>query len=238
MNRKLDQSHSHDRRKWFSLSAEQYHLVAPIIFKKIDFLTQEKVSSWKSGSPSKRFIVPCSWNWWFRRGGKTVTHDSFFEIPCGISFSVSLQDKLLLYDICWAELNSNISIRRLVEGMAKNISLRLSYYHSSKHYKGVRNFDELKGAKEVKTMLKNSYLWKCPHLLVEVVTKIKKRKKCNFWQYVADLIKWDGNETEQRKMASMALPDRWSRLGSIQIHLTPNLNTKRIRDYVVFEVQK
>ena len=225
--------HIYDRRKWFYLTAEQYRLVAPIIFKKMDFLAYEVVNSWKTGSYQNRFVIPCSWRRFYRSTGKTLRRDSLKDVQRGIKFSVSLKDELLMRDVYWAELSLNERVKSLIRGLVGYVDLRLNRYSG---HSGRGRFKSLKGAKQVERALNKAYLNRFPHLMAEVIYSLR-RRKFRFLQEILEMTSFDFYEpTKEREMASMVLSDPNLRLGGIQIMVTTSLEKKK--DYIVFEVQK
>lgn len=239
INRAADQSNVCQRRKWFSLSPYQYQLVAPIIFRRMEKISIDRISSWKSGGPSNRFLVPSTIHWWSKGREKMKENNYVTEAAVGVRFTICLKDEFFVRDVCWAEFNLNERLKIYIEGLAKFIGLRLSYYNSRRNYKGKKRFDDLLGAKQVEKRLKECYLSRFPHLLIEVARWLRYSKRGKqFWQWVAEKINWDGKETRERQMASMAteLPNPRERLGSIQLVITTGF--EREKGYIVFEVQK
>lgn len=241
LGRKTDESDIPARRKWFSLSPYQYQLVAPILFKRIEGIAYERVSSWRTGSFSKdKFLIPAKWHFWRRKKKRfqkaLIERDSFFERLRGIRFAISLKDDFFIQDIYWAEgLNKNLE--RCIKGLVNFVDLRLNRYKQT--YRGRKSFRKLKGAREVEQRLKESFLARFPHLLIEVVRRLKEEKRNQFWHRIAEMIGWNGKETEERKLASLAcshpnLLYPKFRAGNIQLQVTTGLEKKE--DYIVFEV--
>jgi len=232
-NKKPDQSYFPIRRKWFYLTPEQYQLIAPIIFKKMEFMAYQAVCSWKSGCPGNRFLISAPWHFLQKRLRKTIERDSVVEVQTGIRFSVSVKDELLVKDIYRAELFSNNWLKSNIQGIVTYITVKLGFYQN---YKGNRALNELKGFCEIKkTLLEKCYLRRFPHLRIEAV-RILAKSGIQHWQEVAEMIDWNHQDTEEKKLALQAMPNTWSRFGNIQILVTTSFDKQK--DYIVFEVQK
>lgn len=241
LKRELSQSNIPLRKSCLSLSPQQYQLIAPVIFKKIEKIAYQRVISWEKGPYSHDpFWVPIRKSYWKRSNKKFQEQDRFIRAKKGARFTVSLKEEFLVNDIYWAELNLNEVLtgglfrKGYLNRFVNLIDLRLNWYRSPVHYKGRKLFRTLKGAEQVEGMLQTSSLSQSRHLLVEVVRRLRDEKKNIFWEHVADMIGWDGLETEESKLAKTALPEPKSRLGSIQIRITTGLDAKK--DYIVFEV--
>ena len=245
LNRTPEQSNIPHRNKWFSLTPQQYQLIAPLIFRRLEGITEKRVALWKTGLFSdNKFVIPTTWNYWLRRSKRFIQRDSLIIPPRGTRFTVHLKDELFVRDIYWAELNLNEQLRRYIIGMARLIDLRLSWYA---HRKSQRPFHNLKGANEVRERLKNSFLLRHPHLSKEIVRRLKdgeyrpkgRKEKSPYWQVVAEMIDWNGEPIPERKLAYLAschpiLFHPGTRLGEIQVLVTTSLEKKK--DHIVFEV--
>ena len=232
------QSNLHSRRKWFCLSPSQYQLVAPTIFRTMNVMTLRKVLSWKSGGPSNRYLIPSERHWWLRSQKKLIKNPSMTEALTGARFHISLKDELFVRDVYWAELNLNQRLGKIIRGLARFISLRLNWYQCGR-YKGRKKFEDLLGVKQAEERLDATYLKKFPHLLCEVAQQIKNdRRNLGFWQFIAERVGWNGRDTKERELASLApqLLGLRERLGGIQILVTTSLDKKK--EFVTFEVQK
>lgn len=226
------------RRKWFSMSLSQYRLVAPIVFKKIEGLAYQRISLWEKGPLSSNvFMVRAQWHRWIRSQKALITKNGYIEAIKGVRFTVSLKDEYFVRDICWAESNLNKHLKNYLKGLVNFIDLRLNWYKFS--YKGRMPIQRLKGIREVRERLRQPFLLRNRHLLIEVVRRLKQEKRNHFWYQVAEMIVWDGKESEESRLASLAsscldLPRPRSRLGSIQLRITTGIDKKK--DYIVFEV--
>jgi len=220
------------RRKWFYLTPEQYQLVAPIIFKKMEIMAYQVVSSWKSGCPGNRFLIPASWRFLYKRSRKTTERDSVVEVQTGIRFSASAKDELLVRDIYRAELFFNKTVKDLIYGLARVLAIKLNFY---RNYWDKLAPDSPKGFGGIKRVLEKCYLRRFPHLRIEVVRALAHNGN-QHWSRLADMIGWDGKDTKERKLALLAMPDTRFRFGDIQILVTTSFDGGK--DYIVFEVQK
>jgi len=238
LSRKNEESNVPKRRKWFSFSPHQYQLIAPMIFKKIEGLAYERVSLWKKGPFSGDiFKLPVTRYYWMRSEKRLYVSDYLMPKIAGARFTVSLEDIFFIRDICWAEANLNKHLKKVIKGLVNFIDLRLNWYKFS--YKGKRPFGTLDGAKQVETSLKTRFFTKHPHLLWEIIRRLKEEKKNRYWLHLAEMTGWTGREPEERKMAFMAVNHPYlshpaTRLGDIQLLITTEISKKK--NYIVFEV--
>jgi hypothetical protein len=237
--RQLEQSNIHERRKWFSLSQQQYQLVAPIIFKMMDVRAERIISFWKTGSIENGFRIRTRSSWWSNHRKKLSFKSLYYAVPRGIRFNVSLKDEFFVRDVFWAEMNLNKRIKNQINGLAGFISKRLNWYNKKGNYYGKRDVVDLIGYQEVKECIQNCYLNRFSHLRVELAKKLKQdRRIISFFPRLADIFQWYGEETEESRLASSAsqIPFLAERLGEIQILVTTDLSKKH--DFITFEVQK
>lgn len=233
---KPENPHVPKRRKWFYLSPSQYGLVAPIIFRKIERMAYEKLASWAKGPFSDDpFLIRSRWIFWTKRGSKFYDRVSWALAIRGARFSISLKDELFVRDIYWAELNLNAMIKKRINGLAGFISKRINWYR--RRYKYRKPFSQLEGVKQIQEAFQRSSLSR--HLHMEAIRLLRddRKKETPFFPYIADMFGWDGKETKERKLASLACSDSSdpkSRLGDIQLRVTTGLEEKK--DYIVFEV--
>ncbi|OGZ32435.1 MAG: hypothetical protein A2V69_02340 [Candidatus Portnoybacteria bacterium RBG_13_40_8] len=238
LNRKNEESNIPKRRKWFFLSPHQYQLIAPMIFKKIEGLAYERVCLWEKGPFSTDpFKLPSIRHYWLRSAKTLYVNDYWMSRISGARFTVSLRDVFIIRDICWAEANLNRYLRKVLRGLVNFIDLRLNWYKFS--YKGRRPFRTLDGTKQVEERLKSRFFTKHPHLLWEVIRRLKEEKENKYWLHLAEMIAWTIREPEERKMAFMAVSHPYlshprTRLGDIQLLVTTEISKKK--GYIVFEV--
>lgn len=237
--RQLEQSNIHQRRKWFSLSQQQYLLVAPVIFKMMNVRAEKIISFWKTGSPENEFRIRTRSSWWSNHRKKLSFKSLYYAVPRGIRFNVSLKDEFFVRDVFWAGLNLNKRIKNQINGLAGFISKRLNWYNKEGNYCGKRDVVDLIGYQQVKECIQGCYLNRFPHLMVELAKKLKQDSRiASFFPRLADIFQWHGEETEESRLASSAsqIPSLVERLGEIQILVTADLSKKR--DFITFEVQK
>jgi hypothetical protein len=238
LDRGRGKAHLHRRRKWFSLSEDQYRMVAPIIFKLMNYRMANITSSWKFGSHANGYLLPARNHWWSRSRKRTIVKNFMLSAPRGIRFNVSLRDEFFVRDIFWAELNQNQRIKKQIEGLARWISLRLAYYNGD-NYKGVRPVTGLVGYQEVLERIGSFYFGRFPHLRAELAKRLREDHRMQFFfVHLADILDWRGKETEERRLASLAcsIPNPKERVDKIQILVTSDLS--RGKNFITFEVQK
>lgn len=241
LNRTKDESCIPSRGKPFCLSAKQYQLVAPFVFKKIEELAYQRVSSWEKGPFSDDpFWIPSTWHFWKKKREKFkprfVIRSSSMIAISGARFSISLKDMLFIQDIYWAELNLNKFIKSYLQGLVNFIDLRVNYEYGNR-YKNKKPVQELIGVKQIREVLQNRSLSR--HLLIEVVSRLKEEKRNMFSHDFMEMINWNGIETRERKLALSADSNGFSfhlrqRLNRIQLRVTTGLDAQK--DYIVFEV--
>lgn len=220
------------RRKWFSLSQEQYLAVAPALFQCLQRLTNDKVFRWKTGPHNNNpFFIRSPNNFFAIRNKKLHSKEVFRNFPIGTRYAVSVADKYLLSDIFWADLKlREWQLRKL----ARFVDKLLSPYRNG-GYKRRKSFSKLERTKDVQRIFStNKYLSK--YLLVEMINKYLPRGVKNvFWQDLCDLIKWDCEELlEEHKLVASIYPNPELRLGGINFRITTGLERKK--DHIVFEV--
>jgi len=200
------------RHPWFSLTAEQYHKVAPLLFSTIQLLVEERIALWETGCGSEKGIniVRESSPKMQRKGQRTfVRHRS---IPLAIRVSLPKKETLLVQDVLWAELNLNQWRVGYLREFASWIVKWLRRYEQ-RGYR--RNFRMLKGFQGVRRLLSKSSL---PyHLKVEALKYLPGAEKYRFYPELVDLLEWSGNPTRAHALIESA-QDPKSRVGEIQIH--------------------
>jgi len=232
------------RLKLFELDKEQYLLVAPKIFSLLQEITDEKVSKRQRG-PSDPFLIKAPNLFYFAKNCAFANSTSMKPRPQTIRFSASKKDRYLTQDIFCSELRLNEQLHYQLSGMTAIVNKALARHKiwTSSH------IEKLKVVKEIRAML-SSYRTVPKYLLPEMMKKDVPNdyKKIPHWSgIVSDIIKWDGERTEEGKLADGALPDVQARIGSAQIRITigldginifalrpPKRNTQK--DYIVFEI--
>jgi len=237
---KVDESRwMEKRRKWFSLSEEEYLAIAPLIFKIFQELTDKKVATWKHGFYSDDpFLLPTPRNYFSRRQKKLYQSISMMPQRKGIRFAVSKKDEFFVRDIYWAALNSS-DLKIHLNGLARFIDLYLSPYKKPLR----RSFSKLKRVIRIKRTCLSLLSMRGAYLLSEILRCLPKRQRNPLWPHLTDLLGDDGNPTKERRLADSVLPDPKSRVGYIELKITTGLFGKYgrqgdifIRDHIVFEV--
>lgn len=226
--RLVEESEIPRRRKAFSLSSVRYELVAPFIFDLLKMAAYERVSSWKNSHLSDNpFMVEASKNRW---SGRRMSVTEFYEKvirTAGIRFNVSTKDIFLLRDIYWADMHSN---GKIINGLVRFINMILHRPHKSSLSK--ERILKLNGIRDIRRIINRHSLPR--HWRIEVVRKLRDVKRNIDWDYVAEMIKWDGNDSEERKLTKEVLPNPESRVIDIWLKVTMGLEAQK--GYVTFEV--
>jgi hypothetical protein len=227
------------RRKWFSLSQEQYCQIAPIIFKTLKELSLEQIQGRECNS-SNPFYAPTSRLYWSRHQKSLFENEN--KIPCRphTRFAVSLQDQFLISDVYCAEINLNRPLRNQLAGLANFIDLYLAPYKNG--FK--RSFLTLKRVKNVQKRINHAWFCRPSHLRLHLLNFLSKKDKNPLWPYLTShLIPWDGQPTAEIRLIERVLDNPQSRLGDIQLKVTTGLdgaNDYRLdpikRDHIVFAV--
>lgn len=214
-----------ERKKYFSLTPEQYQRIAPTIFKLLQTITDKQCSR-RHCNAQNPFYAPTVKTWWSRSYRKTLQYSAYRPKVYGMRFSCahSRNDIFLLQDIIATSLNSR-EICNFLQGFASYINMRLKKY---KGYK--RDFHKLKGAQEI---LEQTSLLKLPqYLVVEMLENYLPNKRKNyFWDELCKLFNWDQVPPKQLILAQQCFPNLHERTGKIQIRLH-----KEYSNYTVFEI--
>jgi hypothetical protein len=218
------------RRKWCTLTEEQYLHFGPWLFEELQDRVDVLTGEWKGTT----YPVPTRQTYWTSRGGK-MTVDTTWKNggkrlvywPRGLRFSVSVHDEFLLRDLYWAEMESNSHVRQWLQGLARFIDKRLKPYRDkSRAYMG-----HWQGLKDVKHVLETSSL---PHYLkIEMLRYLphKKGQQNPFYDLLCDILEWNGTPTRERQLASLALPGVKRRIKDTQLRIK-----KAVNGHVVFEI--
>jgi len=215
------------RKRLFSLTEEQYSIVAPIVFDLLQFFVNTGVSKWQNGSS---YAMYCCHTYFSRKGKKIFKCGRIKQWPRGLRFSVH-RESFFARDVYWAELNLNEIIQNYLSGLAKFIDLRLSQY--KRGWKGRTKFADLKGVREITENIEEN------SLLPYLNRRLLKYQKNHFAIHLAEMFGWNGESAEE-KLSASALPDPQSRLGNIQLRVTSGLERRnkggKLNDYITFEV--
>jgi len=237
LKRQLGQSEISKRRKWLSLSPEQYQLIAPFLFTKLQELTNERVPLWKKGPYSEDpFLVPTPRHYWSRHYKTLFESIKYLPQPKGVRFSVSREDEFFLGDIYWAEKNLNPYLSKKLMKLAKFIDLLLSYYRKN-NWQGER-FLRLRKVQHIQRVLRKI---KLPAHLIKEIMDLKDRSglpvvKDSRLAEIAEKfgVKFYQGKSEEQRLAERALANPSQRVGEIQLRVTTGLEAGK--DYIVFEV--
>lgn len=190
------------------LSEEQYSLAAPVVFQELQRMVDERVAGWGRGpSAPYRIRVPV----YKRYGrGRITVRMMLLECQRGLRFSVRAGSSFA-QDACWAELNSNVEVRRYLEYLATSFHECLAGYNTrALQMKGYK----LKGFRCINHKLAKSNIPE--HLLLETFRYLPEDN--GYYNQLAEFIGWDQERVSaERQLSNLALPDPVARIGRIQI---------------------
>jgi len=181
------------RRRWFTLSEEQYKSVAPLLFLKLQSRANKIIGSWKNGGCFTTSITIRN----FREKATFNYRKGRAEVLSGVRFSVLTADKLLLADIYGAELRNPKLIQQM-NGFARAIDARLS-----KHRRGYRTFNKLRAAHDVLRMFEHTSLPE--HLKVETLERLPGGRNNVFYYAIKDMMEWEYGRTPESLLVDKAL---------------------------------
>jgi hypothetical protein len=202
------------REKESELTAEQYQLVAPIVFRLLREIIERRPNQ-------KRLIRTTVIK---RRSGKIFATKITVEWQKGWKFSIPAES-CFTPDIFWAEFNLNTGVKKYMEMLADSIKACLSGYsvtalQSNDPYK-------LKGYRLADMKLRRCRISR--HLLLEIFSYLPSLN--HFSNELAGLLGWNGEESEEKILSEKVFPCPQGRLGNIQIR---TFGVKR--DFLIFEV--
>jgi hypothetical protein len=216
------------RASGFKLSAKQYQIAAPAVFKILQELTDQRVGA-RACRPSSPYYVFSHRAAYRRKGRKLTEWVKQIPVLSGCRFAVSV-DSIFATDVYWAELNKNMSLRNFLEGLAKFTDLCLR--DTLREWRGKKNFWDLKISSKIKGILERKNL---PfYLLVELLGYLPGGSKNRFWQDIGNIFGWDGEQTRERELSHSVLPESDLRVGDIQLRIVTGLERKL--DHIVFEI--
>jgi len=222
LSRGSEESNIPARRKWFGLTQSQYEIVAPHVFQCIQRFADERIALWKCG-PDNPFFVKTPRHYWLRSKKTLFYNEGYKPRLASARFSISTQDVFFLKEVFSADLN--VYWKERLPGLAKFVDLRLAQYRT-KGYR--RSFRKLGGVKNIISVFDNQQLPR--YALEEMLDKYLPHGRANkFFHELAELIGWNGEKAEERKLADEA------------VVTSPNLKLKVIsglsgRDFIVFEI--
>lgn len=211
------------RRKWFSLTEEQYRQAAPIVFSILQEMTNQAVLGWKkSFFNNDPWYVPARRSFFLKRWKKVKTSEKAYAILRGTRYAVSLADRHFLSDLFYAELETN---QRRLSGLRRYLDKRLSIVPRRKRNGRPKAFVDVEAA------LDKKYLSR--YLAIEVLKRFVPWHR--FFDELCALVGWNGKDaTPEHKLIAAVLPPPELRLNGIQIRVTTGLDQKK--DHIVFEV--
>jgi hypothetical protein len=162
------------RRKWFSLSDEQYAVVAPVIFQLIGSMMRERVAKWRSGTPDNPMVVASCLSCYDRRERRMVMRTVSVPVVNGARFSFAYADRRLLADVLWAEWNLNKAAKSRICRLARWIGWQMSHYRVSRQTNG-RKFWQLGRVCQIMRALARKEL--LPHEKIRLVEELAERAK-------------------------------------------------------------
>jgi len=233
-----------DRHPWFSLSEDQYILVAPVVFELIQRITNRQTEQRKSGENG--YMIDIGWARYFRYHGKLEAQKSRKNFLRGKRFSVSFKSRFLP-DVYWAELNLNWIIQKHSQRIIRQVYNCFSRYQTLPR----RDFSKLAATRNSLKLIAGSSLCNARYLLAEAFARYP-HKKTPFFSHIASLVSQNAGVSRERHLADAALKLPGSpraRLNGIQLEVTTGLfgskfnayhaskyKKARPRDYIVFEV--
>lgn len=218
------------RRKWFSLTPEQYRAIAPHLFSLLKEIAEEQMAKWKNG-PFYDVVVKRVF--FSRKLGEHIERRKTLSYPRGVRFTASVADDFLVKDIYWAEMNLNKRVQVKMSRTASAVQHFLRPYFTKRPAK--KDIWSVRAFKRAKYALTHSSLPR--HLKVEMFFRHLRGyehypgTRHPYWEELAELIHWDGDKSPKyRELALASLSGQKDRLCEIQLEVSRNSN------YVVFEV--
>ncbi len=216
-----------DRKRLYSMTEEQYLIVAPVVFGLLQLIVDTRVTQWPTGP---FYEIDCRYCRYSQAARKTNEWSRMRQWPRGLRFSVH-RESFFAKDVYWAELNLNEIINNFLSGLARFIDMRLARYRTE--WKERTEFANLKGVREVAGNIERNSL--PPYLN----SRLLMYHNNQFATYLAEMFDWNGKSAEE-ELAESALPDPEFRLGNIQLRVTSGLERrnkgKKLNHYITFEV--
>ncbi len=197
------------RRTWFSLSDEQYILVAPLLFMLMQALVNERVPQWTT----RTFTLTVTQDWYVRSHRAVYERTRRETYERGLYFSVHRKDSQLCADLFATELKSPSTQKRL-RGFSRSINMLIGHYARSTVAR--KRFWKLQGAREVERRLEGS---KLPFYLIVAMFYRSFGTRSRLWYRLGDPIGWDPtihDDPWELELARKALPGRDERIQGIQ----------------------
>jgi len=162
------------RRKWFSLSDEQYMAVAPTVFQAIESLMRERVACWKAGTPDNPMMVSALVSCYDRRERKNILRNVFVPVVNGARFSFAYADRRLLADVLWAEWSVNKAAKSRICRLARWIGWHMSHYRSSRRTDGQKFWKLGRVSRIMQALARKELL---PHEKIRLLEELSERAK-------------------------------------------------------------
>ena len=232
------------RYRGFTLSQKQYLAVAPVVFKIIQQLADERIAGWRSGTPADPYFTRGARQGYSRSKERITnysTRKGFVAIESGARFSVELSS-LFAADIFWAGYEPVRKFARLINMRLehrlerKRRAKRKSTSRPSMRKKPVilrrkrKNIEELQRFEEVRALINKSTLpeWQLP----AVVLCLPEGRGNKFAPFLERILpSWQDKATLAWNMSLRFLSGQKIRLGDIKLWLK-----SLEKDYAVFEV--
>jgi hypothetical protein len=195
------------RRKWFTLTDEQYQNVAPFVFTTIQYLTNKRVKGWESPT----FWLKGRRTYYSRANKRTFVSETYREQERGARFSVSPLDEQLTADIYAAQLR-NPAVLRQIRGLRNYVELWLDRHRTGY----VKKFDTLKASSEIYTAVRQSLL--PVYLRQHALKQLRKPFKVMFTPVLSEYLGLDlRSDIPQVNMAKTALPNPHNRVNGTRL---------------------
>lgn len=208
------------RRKWFSMTPEQYQEAGALIFLILQWCANKRIGGWKN----RFFFLPTPHLRWRKRIKSLTEYQRYQEQERGARFSVSVGDQFLLSDVYAVQLQ-NPQLVKQMSGLANVIDLRLN-----KHRRGYRwDFEKLRAASDVRRIFRSSSLPN--YLKVQMLEYLPDKKKNAFFYRLAEMLQWDLEDPPQIALAKSALPTLHERTDGIRLKVV-----RERPEYVVIEI--
>lgn len=234
------------RRKWFSLTKEQYLCVAPAIFALIQQLVDKRVTTkWRpedikyGGFPNVTWYSPKNRKVWHKPSKGYVDVTLTRGWLRGGCFSISPKDLFLVQDILHAEMFLDPGIQRRISKFAGFVRRSLKRFW----YKRARTrFSKLMGAKKIGKFYRE-FITLPRHLQVEAMLRHFRERHGKFphhpyWDELCELIGWNGEIVPKEiESARNALLNPGKRLNGIKFRIIRERKRKRRRRLVQLEMQ-
>ncbi|NQV08933.1 hypothetical protein HQ529_03720 [Candidatus Woesearchaeota archaeon] len=165
INKKKHQSYIIKRRKWFSLTEQQYELIIPCL---LDFIIEkslERIKGWVLTGYQYFTVIKVK-----HRYGKTIQYKTRKKYAKGTRFAVSSKDNLFIRDLISISKNNSWD-KDQIRGLYCFIEMKLRYFLKNKRKLGF--FKKSETAYEIKEEIRKIK----PSLRGYILYKISKKLK-------------------------------------------------------------